>query len=119
VSLDLQRFLAVLSQCGLLVCNDSGPMHLASLVGVPVVAVFGPQKPEWYGPRGPQDQVVIRPEFSCRPCWDYCVFDQPYCLREISVDEVHDAAKKQINRILNSERTGVSSADTAELASHV
>ena len=119
VSLDFHQFLAVLSQCGLLVCNDSGPMHLANLVGVPVVAVFGPQKPEWYGPRGPQDRVVIRPEFSCRPCWDSCVFDQPYCLRAISVDEVHDAAKKQINRILNSEQTGVSSADTAELASNV
>ncbi len=119
VSLDLHQFLAVLSQCGLLICNDSGPMHLANLVGVPVVAVFGPQKPEWYGPRGPQDRVVIRPEFSCRPCWDSCVFDQPYCLRAVSVDEVHDAARKQINRILNSERTGVSSADTAELASHV
>ena len=119
VSLDFHQFLAVLSQCGLLVCNDSGPMHLANLVGVPVVAVFGPTRPDWYGPRGSQDQVVIRPEFSCRPCWDYCVFDQPYCLRAISVDEVHDAAKKQINRILNSERTGVSSADTAELASDV
>jgi heptosyltransferase-2 len=119
VSLDLQQFLAVLSQCGLLVCNDSGPMHLANLVGLPVVAVFGPQKPEWYGPRGPRDRVVIQPEFSCRPCWDSCVFDRPYCLRAISVDEVHDAAKNQINRILNSERTGVSSADTAELASRV
>jgi len=118
VSLDFGDSLAVLSRCQLVICNDSGPMHLANLLRVPVVAVFGPTNPVWFGPRGPQDRVVIRPEFTCRPCWDYCVFDQPYCLRAISVDEVHDAAKKQINRILNSERTGVSSADT-ELASHV
>ena len=93
VSLDFRPFLAVLSYCRLLVCNDSGPMHLANLLGVPVVAVFGPQRPEWFGPRGPQDRVVIRPEFPCRPCFDYCAFDQPYCLRTISTDEVYDAVE--------------------------
>jgi heptosyltransferase-2 len=91
VSLDFRFFVAVLSRCGLLVCNDSGPMHLANLLNVPVVAVFGPQRPEWFGPRGQHDRVVIHPEFSCRPCFDYCIFDQPYCLRTISCDEVCDA----------------------------
>lgn len=89
VSLGFRSFLASLSQCRLLVCNDSGPMHLANLLDVPVVAVFGPQRPEWFGPRGPDDRVVIRPEFSCRPCFDYCIFDQPYCLRAIATDEVY------------------------------
>ncbi len=93
VSLDFRFFLAVLSRCRLLVCNDSGPMHFANLLDVPVVAVFGPQRPEWFGPRGSQDRVVIHPEFSCRPCFDYCVFAQPYCLRTISCDEVCDAVK--------------------------
>ncbi len=93
VSLDLRFFLAVLSRCRLLVCNDSGPMHLANLLDVPVVAVFGPQRPEWFGPRGPHDRVVIRPEFSCRPCFDYCIFDEPHCLRTISCDEMCDAIK--------------------------
>lgn len=118
VSVDFRAFLAVLSQCRLLVCNDSGPMHLANLLNVPVVAVFGPQRPEWFGPRGPHDRVVIRPEFSCRPCWDYCVFDQPYCLRVISVDEVYEAVKDQMNVIRESERTSVPSADRLEMVSH-
>lgn len=118
VSVDFRAFLAVLSQCRLLVCNDSGPMHLANLLNVPVVAVFGPQKPEWFGPRGPHDRVVIRPEFSCRPCWDYCVFDQPYCLRAISVDEVHEAVKNQMNVIRESERTSAPSAGRVEMVSH-
>lgn len=91
VSLHFRPFLAVLSQCRLLICNDSGPMHLANLFSVPVVAIFGPQRPEWYGPRGPQDRVVIRPEFSCRPCFDYCIFGQAHCLRAISTDEVYCA----------------------------
>jgi ADP-heptose:LPS heptosyltransferase len=88
VCLDFRSFLAVLSLCRLLVCNDSGPMHLSNILKVPVVAVFGPTRPEWFGPRGPQDRVLIRPEFWCRPCFDYCVFDHPYCLQAISVDEV-------------------------------
>ena len=93
VSLEFRFFLSVLSLCRLLVCNDSGPMHLANLLGVPVVAVFGPTQPKWFGPRGPHDRVVIRPEFSCRPCFDYCIFDQPYCLRTISTDEVYKAVE--------------------------
>lgn len=93
VSLDLRSFLGVLSRCRLLVCNDSGPMHLANLLNVPVVAIFGPQRPEWFGPRGHQDLVVLRPEIWCRPCVDYCIFDQPYCLRLVSTDDVYSAVK--------------------------
>jgi heptosyltransferase-2 len=87
-SLDFRSFLAVLSRCQLLVCNDSGPMHLANLLNVPVVAVFGPQRPEWFGPRAAKDRVVIRSEFWCRPCFDYCIYDQPYCLRAIGPEQV-------------------------------
>lgn len=99
VSLDFRLFLAVLSQCQLLVCNDSGPMHLANLLRVPVVAVFGPQRPESFGPRGDYDRVVIRPEFSCRPCFDYCIFDQPYCLRAVSTDEVCRAVESGLYQL--------------------
>jgi heptosyltransferase-2 len=119
VSIDFRRFLAVLSHCRLLVCNDSGPMHLANLLSVPVVAIFGPQRPEWFGPRGPNDRVVIRPEFSCRPCSDYCIFDQPYCLRAISIDEVQDAVESQMNYLRKQERTRVPYLDEAEWVSHV
>jgi len=111
VTLDFRSFLAVLSLCQLLVCNDSGPMHLANLLKVPVVAVFGPQRPDWFGPRGPHDRVVIRPEFWCRPCSDYCIFDQPYCLRTISTEEVWGAVEG-IRRRTNTwtpERIGASS----------
>lgn len=93
VSLVFRSFLAVLSHCQLLVCNDSGPMHLANLLAVPVVAVFGPTNAVWFGPRGPQDRIVMRPEIWCRPCFDYCIFDQPYCLRAISTKEVYAAVR--------------------------
>jgi len=119
VSLSLRLFLAVLYRCNLFICNDSGPMHLANLLGVPVVAIFGPQRPESFGPRGPHDLVVIRPEFSCRPCFDYCIFDQPYCLRTISTDEVYSAVENQLRHIRESEPKEIPIVDNAESVSHV
>jgi heptosyltransferase II len=92
VSLPLRRFLAVASECRLLICNDSGPMHLTAALGVPVVAVFGPGMPAWWGPRSSDSKVVAHEGIWCRPCFDYCIFDQPYCLRIISVDAVFAAA---------------------------
>jgi len=91
VSLPLRQFLAVLCRCRLLVCNDSGPMHMAAGLGVPVVAVFGPTQPEWFGPLGSQHRVVIRRDVWCRPCADHCLFEEPYCLRLIAVKQVMEA----------------------------
>lgn len=118
VSLDLRSFVAVLSLCRLLVCNDSGPMHLANLLGVPVVAIFGPQRPEWFGPRGTHDRVVIHPEFSCRPCFDYCIFDQPYCLRTISTNEVYNAVQDAFQQLTGAPEKTRRSRGMEALASH-
>lgn len=60
VALSLRQFISVISRCKLFICNDSGPMHVAAALTVPVVAVFGPQRPEWFGPRGEEHRVVIR-----------------------------------------------------------
>ena len=98
-TLDFPSFLAVLSRCQLLVCNDSGPMHLANLLAVPVVAVFGSTNPVWFGPRGPYDRVVIRSEMWCRPCFDYCIFDQPHCLRTITAKEVISYAREVVQHL--------------------
>src|SRR5262249_42449196 len=51
-SLPLRAFMGALSRCQLLICNDSGPMHIATALGVPVVAIFGPTEPAWFGPLG-------------------------------------------------------------------
>ncbi len=84
--LPFREFLAVLGRCQMLLCNDSGPMHLATALSVPVVAVFGPMEPRWFGPLG-RSKIVIQPDFPCRPCFDYCIYDQPYCLRTISPEQ--------------------------------
>jgi ADP-heptose:LPS heptosyltransferase len=92
IAVPLPVFLAVVSECRLFVCNDTGPMHLAAAVGVPVVAVFGPGMSAWWGPRSAGSQVVAHEGVWCRPCFDYCRFDQPYCLRTINVESVFAAA---------------------------
>jgi len=101
LSLPLEQFMAVLAECRMFICNDSGPMHIATSLGTPVVAIFGPTEPTWFGPLGEGHSVVIRPEFWCRPCFDYCQFDQPYCLRTVTVDSVYDASAKTIRRLLH------------------
>jgi len=95
-ALSLRKFLAVLSCCDALVCNDSGPMHMAAGLGVRVVAIFGPELPDWYGPLGAGHQVVLRKGMWCRPCWRKCRFAEPYCLRLISVEEVVQAVSKAV-----------------------
>jgi ADP-heptose:LPS heptosyltransferase len=102
VTLPLNEFLAVLSECKLIICNDTGPMHMASGLGIPVVAVFGPGMRDWWGPRSVGSQVVAHESVWCRPCFDYCIFDQPYCLRLITVDSVHEAAVEALRAISGS-----------------
>jgi heptosyltransferase-2 len=101
LALPLKEFVAVLSHCRMFVCNDSGPMHMAAALNVPVVAVFGPTEPGWFGPLGAHHQIVIRDGFWCRPCFDYCIFDQPYCLRTITVQEVYQAAVNSVQLLLS------------------
>jgi ADP-heptose:LPS heptosyltransferase len=98
---EFHEFLSILARCQLLICNDSGPMHMANLLRVPVVAVFGPQNPSWFGPTGSDDRVVIHPEMPCRPCFDYCIFDQPYCLRAISPEKTMISVNQALQAIRN------------------
>ncbi|MEK9138502.1 MAG: glycosyltransferase family 9 protein, partial [Bacteroidota bacterium] len=51
--LTLGELIALLERSSLFLTNDSGPMHIASSVGTPMVALFGPESPQFYGPFGP------------------------------------------------------------------
>jgi ADP-heptose:LPS heptosyltransferase len=54
----LRELMALISCCDVLVCNDSGPMHVADALRVPVVAIFEIGNPQWFGPSGPRARVV-------------------------------------------------------------
>ena len=79
-----------------LVTGDTGPMHVATAVGTPVVAIFGASNPVRYGPRGHLDRIV-RVELPCSPCNrirlppQRCAVRTPDCLAYISPSRVFDA----------------------------
>jgi ADP-heptose:LPS heptosyltransferase len=87
----LRELCSLLSLCRALVCSDSGPMHLASAVGTPVIALFGPTTREWgFYPAGERD-VVLERDLSCRPCSLHGGETCPYrgrCLTSISPEEI-------------------------------
>jgi lipopolysaccharide heptosyltransferase I len=92
-ALSLKSLAALLARVDLLVCVDSGPMHVASAVGTPVLALFGATDPRRTGPLGPG--AVLRRELPCSPCLDRrCrIPDTLRCMRGLGVDEVWEAAR--------------------------
>jgi heptosyltransferase III len=88
--ISLKELAALIERCAALVSVDSVPLHMASALKAPVVALFGPSSEVTWGPwRNPKARVVAHP-MSCRPCYlDGCgggkVSD---CLHAISVESV-------------------------------
>lgn len=65
---DLRQLIALLARADVLITGDSGPMHLASGVSTPVIALFGPTCREWgFFPSGERD-LVLQANVACRPC---------------------------------------------------
>lgn len=56
----LRELVALIARCNLLVCNDSGPMHIAGALGVPTVAMFGQGIEKWFAPLG-EGHELLRP----------------------------------------------------------
>jgi ADP-heptose:LPS heptosyltransferase len=66
--LTLRELIGVLSQSCFFVGNDSGPMHIASALGVPLIGIFGPTHPVLgFAPQG-EKSMVISADFPCSPC---------------------------------------------------
>jgi lipopolysaccharide heptosyltransferase II len=83
---------ALLSSCRLFIGNDSGAMHVAGAVGVPVIGIFGPTDPEGTRPMTPQF-TLIREPVECSPCFlRKCPIDHR-CMARISVERVFEAAR--------------------------
>ncbi|MBM3312720.1 MAG: lipopolysaccharide heptosyltransferase II [Candidatus Aminicenantes bacterium] len=89
----LRELLATVSLASLFITNDTGPMHLANALRVPVVAVFGPTDPAVTAPFHPP-AVVLRKEAVCWPClYRACPYDHR-CMAAVAVDDVLAAAEE-------------------------
>jgi len=91
--LTLRQSAALIGRASLLVTNDSAPLHLATAMGTPIVAVFGPTVTEFgFGPLRAGDVALGVEDLQCRPCSPHgppqCPLGHHRCLRAITVQAV-------------------------------
>lgn len=101
----LSALIAFLSECDLLISNDSGPLHLGGAVGIPTVSFFGPETPEHYGPLGPRHLIFYR-SLPCSPCLSplnmksvSCPREQQ-CLTSLGPEEVYAQVRPKMRALL-------------------
>jgi ADP-heptose:LPS heptosyltransferase len=93
--LSLKELASVMEGCRLFVGNDSGISHMASALGIPTIAIFGPTDPRIWSPRG-EKVWVVQKETPCSPCprdrFLNCI--DPECLKEIKIEDVLEGLEK-------------------------
>jgi ADP-heptose:LPS heptosyltransferase len=92
----LDQLIDELRECRSLLTNDTGTMHLAALLGVPVVAIFGSTEPRLTGPLG-NSHIILRHHVECSPCFlRECPIDFR-CMKAVNTDEVVDAVRSMLS----------------------
>ena len=92
----LPQLAAVIRRCSLFLTNDTGPMHVAAAVGVPIVAIFGPT--DWVAtpPYGDAHSIVRKP-IECSPCLKrVCPLGHHNCMKWVTVDDVVEACERRL-----------------------
>jgi ADP-heptose:LPS heptosyltransferase len=93
--LSLKELASVMEGCRLFIGNDSGISHMASALGIPTIAIFGPTDPRVWSPRGERVWVVQK-EIPCSPCprerFLHCI--DPECLKGIESEDVLEGLER-------------------------
>lgn len=102
--LTFSELVALVDRAGLVVTNDSGPLHVASALDRPTVALFGPETPARYGPLASK-KLVFYAGLACSPCMSVenrktvdCNYDA-LCMRSISTDSVWQQVEPFVSQI--------------------
>jgi lipopolysaccharide heptosyltransferase II len=95
--LNLSAFAALLQSAQMIVCCDTGPVHLAASLNVPAVAFYGPNDPHLYGPKGPG--TILYKNLPCSPCitnFNEKCTKCPHgdCIQSITVEETYIAIQR-------------------------
>ena len=93
----------MIKRAGAIVTNDSAPLHLASAVATPTIAIFGPTIPAFgFGPLAPRNVVLGRDELACRPCDRHgpkvCPLGHHKCMREIEAATVAERVREFLTK---------------------
>jgi ADP-heptose:LPS heptosyltransferase len=108
--LSFRQTIALLEQCDVFVGNDSGPMHLAAGVGLPVVEVSAHSRrgdkshassPKRFGPWGVPN-IIVQPKHPMPPCIDGCDADIPHCILQVKPKEVVAATRRLLSKKMSS-----------------
>jgi ADP-heptose:LPS heptosyltransferase len=97
---DLLRSAALIDRCHVFITPDTGPMHMAIGLGVPLIGLFCPTSVEDTGPLGYDKAVILRKERTCRPCLNRECKDN-FCMKQITVEEVCLAAGRILDASLS------------------
>lgn len=97
----LLELIECLRRCHLIICNDTGPMHIAAALGKPVIGLFGPTSPMRTGPYRQIDSV-IKMALPCQPCMKSQCLHSPFleCLTSLQPGRVAAAARIRLAKPL-------------------
>jgi len=99
----LKELACLMQRADLLITTDSGPMHLASVMGTPLVAIFGPTSPWRTGPFSAHARIV-RKQVPCSPCFKKKCSSM-MCMQGIGVEDVIESVEKLQNMMNHSSDT--------------
>jgi heptosyltransferase-2 len=89
--ISVSQLASLLKQCRLFISNDSGPVHIASAVGAPVISIFGRNQrglsPIRWGPTAKRDRILHK-EVGCIECLAHDCVKEFACLKAITADDV-------------------------------
>ena len=93
----LRELCSMIKDASLFVGIDSGIMHLASSLDIPVVGIFGPTDPFYVGPQNDRSIVVREEEMKCVPCY-LKACNHRDCMKKLTVDKVLHACEQILTK---------------------
>jgi heptosyltransferase I len=96
---NLRQIVALLERARLVIGNDTGPMHMAAAMGIPLVAPYGPTDAKRTGPFG-RDDSVVRLDLPCSPCYSRTCSHRS-CMEWLGIDPILETAGIQLNNCLS------------------
>ena len=114
----VHELIALIRSSACLITNDSGPLHIASSLNIPVVAFFGPESPKRYGPLSDKN-IVFYKGLECSPCMSIsnsktvnCIFDSPKCMEQFDMNMILNKIDILIAQLCERDQTTLSQAKT-------
>ena len=98
---NVSELLGHIDRAGTFIGNCSGPGHLAAICGVPTFTLYGPSLHEWFSPLHPAAEIYEGRACPYKPCSDYCRYAKPFCLHDITAEEVWPRVEKFVEKHLS------------------